>query len=87
MVPHLTSLWNRETVAWGNSGITYSDVFALTYFLELLKSIVVARTTRSGCKVPFYTEEILLERVESVLFPHHIAKLRIRFNTDVNNIK
>ena len=61
-------------------------MFALTYFLELLKSIVVARTIRSDCKVPFYTEEILLERVESVLFPHHIAKLRIRFNTDVNNI-
>ena len=61
-------------------------MFALTYFLELLKSIVVARTTRSGCKVPFYTE-ILLERAERVLFPHQIAKLRIRFDTDVNNIK
>ena len=62
-------------------------MFALTYFLELLKvSIVAARTTRSGCKVPFYTE-ILLERAESVVFPHQIAKLRIRFDTDVNNIK
>ena len=61
-------------------------MFALTYFLELLKSIVVARTAGSRCKVPFYTE-ILLERAESVLFPHQIAKLRIRFDTDVNNIK
>lgn len=75
--------------SWGNSEIilTLSDVFALTYFLELLKvSIVVARTARSRRKVPFYTE-ILLERAESVLFPHQIAKLRIRFDTDVNNIK
>ena len=47
---------------------------------------MVARTTRSRCRVPFYTE-ILLERAESVLFPHPIAKLRIRFDTDVNNIK
>ena len=48
---------------------------------------MVARTTGSRCKVPLYTEEILLERAESVLFPHQIAKLRIRFHTDVNNIK
>lgn len=79
----------QRNSSWGNSEITLtlSDVFALTYFLELLKvSIVVARTARSRCKVPFYTE-ILLERAEGVLFPHQIAKLRIRFDTDVNNIK
>lgn len=79
----------QRNSSWGNSEITLtlSDVFALTYFLELLKvSIVVARTARSRRKVPFYTE-ILLERAESVLFPHQIAKLRIRFDTDVNNIK
>lgn len=79
----------QRNSSWGNSEITLtlSDVFALTYFLELLKvSIVVARPAGSRCKVPFYTE-ILLERAESVLFPHQIAKLRIRFDTDVNNIK
>ena len=79
----------QRNSSWGNSEITLtlSDLFALTYFLELLKvSIVVARTARSRCKVLFYTE-ILLERAESVLFPHQIAKLRIRFDTDVNNIK
>ena len=79
----------QRNSSWGNSEITLtlSDVFALTYFLELLKvSIVVARTAGSRCKVPFYAE-ILLERAESVLFPHQIAKLRIRFDTDVNNIK
>lgn len=79
----------QRNSSWGNSEITLtlSDVFALTYFLELLKvSIVLARTARSRCKVPLYTE-ILLERAESVLFPHQIAKLRIRFDTDVNNIK
>lgn len=79
----------QRNSSWGNSEITLtlSDVFALTYFLELLKvSIVVARTAGSRWKVPFYTE-ILLERAESVLFPHQIAKLRIRFDTDVNNIK